>query len=78
MQIPGLFGRAESAIHIDLAPIPIVYGPPHPGPLEVLENSSKEHVVPLLLDVNAPWPIANIQTIVAELPSEQLATLLTA
>lgn len=78
MQIPGLFASAEGAVHIDLAPFPVVDGPPDPGPLKVLENSSEEHVVPLLLDVNTPWPIADVQTIVPELPREELAALLSA
>ncbi|KAL4375812.1 hypothetical protein GQ457_02G002620 [Hibiscus cannabinus] len=62
MQIPRLFAGAEGAVQVDHASVPIVYRPPHPGFLEVLENPSEKHVISLLLCVNASRPIANFQT----------------
>jgi len=71
MQIPSLFTLTKRAIQINPTPIPVIDSPPNPGPLEILENPSEKHVVPLALNVvNTPWPITNVQTIIAELPSQ--------
>lgn len=60
VQIPRLLARAKRAVQIDLASVPVVYSPPHTGFLEILENPSEQHVVSLLLRVDAPRPIANV------------------
>lgn len=78
MQVPHLLGGAKGAIKINLALVPITDGPPHPRLLEVLENPPKQHVVTLLLDVNAAGPIADVQAIPLEPAGQQLIPLLTA
>lgn len=75
VQIPGVFTRAERTWQIKLPPIPIIDGPPNPRPFEILENPSEEHVLPLLLRVNATRPIADVETVIAKLPREKLAPL---
>ena len=45
MQIPSLFARAKRAIKINLASVPIIYRPPHPRFLEILEDAVEKHVI---------------------------------
>lgn len=78
MQVPGLLARAEGTVEVDLAPVPIIDSPPDPGALEVLEDPTKEHVVPLLLDVDAPGPITDVEAVPAEPAREELVPLLPA
>lgn len=78
MQIPHPFGGAKRAIKINPALIPITDRPPHPRLLEILENPPKQHVVTLLLDVNAARPIADVQAIPLKPTGQQFIPLLTA
>lgn len=63
MQIPRLVRRAKRAIQINLLPLTIVDRPPNPRLLEIFENPAKEHVIPLLLNVNTTRPITYVQAI---------------
>lgn len=77
MHIPRLFWRAKCAVQIDLAPS-IVDRSPNPGLLEILEDTPEQHVIPLLLDVDASRPIADVEAIPLESAREQLIALLAA
>lgn len=75
VQVPSLLTRAEGTIQVDLAPIPIFYRPPNHGPLEILEHPTEKHVIPLLLDVDAARPVADVQAVSSEPAREQLNPL---
>lgn len=78
VEVPGLMAAAERAVEIDLAPIAVSNRPPDLRPFEVLENPSEQHVVPLLLYVNTPRPIADVQRIPTETALEELVPLFAA
>lgn len=78
VQVPCLVARTECATQIDLSTITIVNRPPNTGFLEVLENSTEQHVVPLLLNVDTAWPIAEVQAIASESASQEFIALFTA
>jgi len=63
VQVPSLRARAKGAAYINRISISITYGSPDPGLLEVVEESPKQHVIPLLLNVDAPWPVTQVETI---------------
>lgn len=75
VQVPSLLARAEGTIQVDPAPIPVVYRPPNHRPLEILEHPTEEHVIPLLLDVDAPRPVADVQAVPSEPARKQLIPL---
>lgn len=78
VQVPSLIARAKRAIQINLAPVPVVYRPPNPRLLEVLENPPEKHVIPLLFRVHATGPITDVQTVPSEPARQQLVPLLPA
>ncbi|EYU42217.1 hypothetical protein MIMGU_mgv1a016592mg [Erythranthe guttata] len=78
MQIPCLFRATIYAIQFNyFAPI-ITDCPPNPRLFEILENTPKQHVVTLLLNVNATWPITNVQAIPLKPTRQQFIPLLSA
>lgn len=78
MQIPSVFAAAISAIEVHFGPLGILDVPPHLRAFEILENASEKHVIPLLFDVNAAGPVADVEAIAAEATVEKLVALFTA
>lgn len=78
MQIPSLLTGTKRTIQINFVPVTILYRSPNMRRLEVLENASEKHVVPLLFNMNASRPITNVQTIASESATEKLVPLLPA
>lgn len=78
VQIPRLIARAKRATEGDLAPIAVADGPPDTGPLEALEDPPEKHVVALLLGVDAPGPVADVEAVAPESAREKLVPLLPA
>lgn len=78
VKVPCLPATTECTAQRNLAPIRVAYRLPHSRPLEVLEHPSKQHILPLLLRVNASRPVAHVETITSEPAGEQLIPLLAA
>ncbi|RDX58354.1 hypothetical protein CR513_62338, partial [Mucuna pruriens] len=76
VEVPRVFARAKGTLDVELRSVVVVDGSPNAGLFEVVENPSEEHVVAILLGVDAAGPVADIQAVVAELPGEKLAALL--
>lgn len=77
-RLVALTKRALQPRHLTPPATVFVDRPPHSRPLEVLEHASEEHVVTLLLHVDAPWPVAYVQTVPAEPARQELGALLAA
>lgn len=78
MQIPSVFAAAISAIEVHFGPLGILDVPPHLRVFKILENASEKHVIPLLFDVNAAGPVADVEAIAAEATVEKLVAWFTA
>lgn len=75
-KVPRVSARAEGALHVDLPSPVVVDGSPNARRFEVLEKPSEEHVVAILLGVDAARPVAEVERVAAELRRQKLAPLL--
>lgn len=80
VHIPRLVALTKRTLQPrDLTPIATVLDrSPHSRPLEILEHASEQHVVTLLLHVDAPGPVAYVQRVPAEPARQELVALLAA
>lgn len=76
VKVPSLLTLAKRTFNINLPSLLIINASPNPTRFKVLKNTSEQHVIPLILRVNASRPIAYIQTIIAKLSRKKLAPLL--
>lgn len=76
MEVPSVSARAKRTLHGKFLSFITVKACPNAGSFEVLENPSEEHVLALLVGVDAARPVTEVQAIIAELSRQKLAALL--
>jgi len=76
VEVPSVSARAKRTLHGNFPPFLTVQASPNACGFEVLENPSEEHVLALLVRVDAARPVAEVQAIIAELSRQKLAALL--
>jgi len=75
VEVPGVSARAKRTLNGKFPSFITVEASPNAGCFEVPENPSEEHVLALLVGVDAARPVAEVQAIITELSRQKLAAL---